>query len=108
MYKRQGETLTTAVLRGSRWDFEPQVWQTVAGRSYRMDFANEELMLAVEFDGQVKYVSPEVKEDELAREEDLRSIGWDFVRVVWDDFEDERQIQREVDDKATTRARGLT
>ncbi|MCW4601427.1 hypothetical protein ON003_07365 [Janibacter hoylei] len=107
-HESPGETLTAAVLRGSRWDFEPQVWQTVAGRSYRMDFANEELMLAVEFDGQVKYVSPEVKEDELAREEDLRSIGWDFVRVVWDDFEDERQIQREVDDKATARARGLT
>lgn len=106
-HESPGETLTAAVLRGSRWDFEPQVWQTVAGRSYRMDFANEELMLAVEFDGQVKYVSPEVKEDELAREEDLRSMGWDFVRVVWDDFEDERQIQREVDDKATARTRGL-
>ncbi len=102
-HESPGETLTAAVLRRSRWDFEPQVWQTVAGRNYRLDFANEELMLAVEFDGQVKYVSPEVKEDEIAREEDLRSIGWDFVRVIWDDFDDESQILGEVAAKAAER-----
>lgn len=104
-HESPGETLTAAVLRRSEWHFDPQVWQVAAGRHYRLDFANEELMLAIEFDGQIKYVSPEVKEAEVAREEDLRSIGWEFVRVVWDDFDDEAQVLAEVTKKATERER---
>lgn len=104
-HESPGETWTAAVLRRSPWDFEPQVRQRAAGRSYRLDFGNEELMLAIEFDGQMKYVSPEVKEAEIAREQDLRAIGWEFERFVWDDFEDEADMLARVAHTAAQRAR---
>lgn len=83
-----GETLTAAILRQGPWDFDPQVWVTVRGRRYRLDFALREYRVAIEFDGQVKYTGPEVMEAQLAREADLVAEGWVVVRCTWEDLDD--------------------
>lgn len=91
-HESPGETLTAAVLRRRPWDFDPQVKVVARGRRYRLDFALREYKVAIEFDGAIKYTGPEVMEEQLAREADLRAEGWVFVRVAWDDLEDEAEI----------------
>ena len=95
-----GETLTGAVLQRSIWTFEPQVEVVAAGHCYRLDYGSRELRLAIEFDGQVKYTSPEVMEAQIVRENNLRAVGWSFVRFGWDDFEDEEKMLLRVSDAA--------
>lgn len=99
-HESPGETLTAAVLRRSPWTFEPQVWARAAGHDYRLDFAIREIKLAVEFDGDIKYTSPDVMTAQIVRENNLRAEGWEFERVTWSHFEDEEEILRRVTAKA--------
>ena len=96
-HESPGETLTAVVLRKGRWAFDPQVEAFGRGRRYRIDFALREATIAIEFDGDCKYTDPSVMEAQLAREADLRAEGWDFVRVVWGDLDDEEDILRRVE-----------
>lgn len=93
-HESPGETLTADVLRRRPWAFDPQVEVVARGRLYRLDFALREYKVALEFDGAVKYTGPDVMEAQLAREADLRAEGWVFVRITWDDLEDEAKIHR--------------
>lgn len=99
-HESPGETLTGAVLRRSIWTFEPQVEVVAADHCYRLDYGSRELRLAIEFDGQVKYTSPEVMEAQIVRENNLRAVGWSFVRFGWEDFEDEEKMLLRVSDAA--------
>lgn len=103
-HESPGETLTAAILRRGPWEFDPQVWVTARGRTYRLDFALREYRVAIEFDGQVKYTGPEVMEAQLAREADLVAEGWIIVRCTWEDLDDEDALISRVRD-AVTRAR---
>lgn len=87
-HESPGETLTAWELRPFGWRLVPQVRVVVHGRAYRLDFAVDGLMLAIEFDGALKYTGPEVMEAQERREEDLRSVGWVLVRFGWDDLAD--------------------
>lgn len=99
-HESPGETLTAAVLRRSPWSFEPQVQVRAAGRNYRLDFGLRDRKLAIEFDGVIKYTSPEVMAAQVERENNLRAEGWDFVRFGWVDFDDEAEMHRRVAVKA--------
>lgn len=96
-HESPGETLTAAVLRRSRWEFDPQVEVRVGGRRYRLDFALRGLRVAIEFDGAIKYTGPEVMAAQLAREADLRADGWVIVRFTWDDLGDEGEMFARLD-----------
>ncbi len=72
-----------------------QVEVHARGRQYFLDLAIDEAMTAIEFDGKVKYrlgdsQDPRTLERilwaEKRREDDVRSIGYRFERVVWDDL----------------------
>lgn len=93
-HESPGETLTAAVLRRWPWAFDPQVEVWARGRRYRLDFALREHRIAIEFDGAVKYTGPEVIEDQLEREADLRAAGWIIVRFTWEDLDDEGEMLR--------------
>ena len=91
-HESPGETLTADVLRSCPWAFDPQVKVVARGRRYRLDFALREYKVAIEFDGAIKYTGPEVMEEQLAREADLRAEGWVVVRITWEDLTGEAKI----------------
>lgn len=77
-----------------------QVEVLVRGRRYRLDMLIAEAMTAIEFDGRLKYRlgesdDPRVLEsilwEEKRREDDVRSVGFRFVRVTWHDLERPRE-----------------
>ena len=56
------------------------------GRRYYIDLAWPQLRIAIEFDGFMKYVSPEDLRAEKRRELRLRRGGWTVFRLVWKDL----------------------
>ncbi|MBK8468782.1 MAG: hypothetical protein IPL45_03020 [Actinomycetales bacterium] len=46
----------------------------------------------VEFDGRVKYVNAAVLWDEKRREDALRALGYEVVRVTWADLEHPERV----------------
>ncbi len=84
------------ILRGGRWDFDPQVEVRANGHLYRLDFAHREYRVAIEFDGEIKYTGPEVMEAQLRREADLRAAGWVIVRFAWADLEDPLAVSERI------------
>lgn len=64
----------------------------------RVDFLVTGTKLVVEFDGKVKYASgdPEVLWREKRREDALRALGYDVVRLTWTDLEHPAQAMAKV------------
>jgi len=58
---------------------QSQVW--IAG--YRADFLWEEFRTIAEADGLSKYTEPEVLREEKRREDRLRELGFEVVRITW-------------------------
>lgn len=56
------------------------------GRRYYIDLAWPQLRIAIEFDGFMKYVSPEDLRAEKRRELRLRRGGWTVFRLIWKDL----------------------
>lgn len=88
-----GESLTRLDLHALGYtDVEPQlVVSGASGRAYRGDLVLRKQRVIVEFDGMVKYAGDDkpgrlTLEAEKAREDDLRAMGWTFVRLVWSDL----------------------
>lgn len=85
-----GETLLRLDLHALGWTSAvPQSEvRGASGKSYFADFELPDVKVLVEFDGRVKYLdSPrDVFDAEKRREDDLRLMGWSFVRVVWADL----------------------
>lgn len=52
----------------------------------RVDFVVEGARVVVEFDGMLKYDAPGVLAAEKAREDRLRELGYEVVRLTWDDL----------------------
>jgi hypothetical protein len=72
-----------------------QVEVYARGHRYFLDLVIEEAMTAIEFDGKLKYRMGDSEDPrtleaimwaEKRREDDVRSIGYRFERVVWEDF----------------------
>jgi very-short-patch-repair endonuclease len=51
-------------------------------RNYRLDMGWEELMLAVEYDGEQHRLDPQQFAYDIVRSEDLEELGWTRIRVV--------------------------
>ncbi|MEO9137535.1 MAG: DUF559 domain-containing protein, partial [Jatrophihabitans sp.] len=53
----------------------------VAGKTYRLDMAYEEEMLAVELDGRAFHASTQRWEKDIARDLAVATIGWQTIRL---------------------------
>ncbi|WP_264668058.1 type IV toxin-antitoxin system AbiEi family antitoxin domain-containing protein [Arthrobacter sp. VKM Ac-2550] len=71
---------------------EPQFRVSTRHGDHRLDFAWKDIMLALEFDGRIKYFdygpTDQVLLEERKRENALTEIHWNFCRVYWPDFSD--------------------
>lgn len=88
-----GETLLAHQLWQAGIAFTPQFavpgtqrW-TPSGQGYRADFVVDRERVLIEFDGKVKYSDPDALFKEKRREDNLRSLGWTVVRIVWADLQ---------------------
>ena len=52
------------------------------GRQYYLDMGSENLMLAVEYDGEQHRVDTKIFAYDIQRSEDLDELGWTRLRVV--------------------------
>lgn len=98
-HETPGETLTACVLRLLGYDIEPQFQVahtgqfTPAGQGYRADFRLRGARVLIEFDGRVKYTSREALWQEKLREDHLRSLGYEVVRLTWADLRDPDRVR---------------
>lgn len=83
-----GETLTRLIATGAGVSLAPQVEirDEVGDLVGRVDFLVEGTRRIVEFDGKMKYGSADDLYAEKRREDRLRALGYDVVRVVWADL----------------------
>ncbi|MFC6383808.1 hypothetical protein ACFP47_07015 [Nesterenkonia lacusekhoensis] len=75
-----------------------QVTITADGRRYRVDFLWEEAGVIGEFDGWMKYRQEghHALREEKVREDDLRRLGYGFMRCYWEDLHDLRKLERKL------------
>ena len=73
---------------------EPQVTvRSRTGRSARVDFMFREQRTVVEFDGRLKYQSNRDLWEEKRREDWLRELGYEVVRLTWTDLDDPARVR---------------
>lgn len=96
-----GETLTRDILQ--RLGIETPELQVAVATSeglYRIDLAWRKKMVALEFDGKVKYFdyapTDEVIYRERQREKALMEQGWLFIRIQWRDLFNEQALKMRV------------
>lgn len=93
-----GETRLAHMFRGLGIAATPQVW--VRGlRDWGVDFLVDGTRVVVEFDGAVKYTGPGGRDALLAekrREDALRELGFEVVRVTWADLVQPQVIRARV------------
>lgn len=68
----------------------PQWPITVGDTTFRVDGTN----VVIEVDGEGKYDEPEERPREKAREQQLRALGYDVVRIVWADLGNLPKLRR--------------
>lgn len=92
-----GESQLAMVLHQLGRQVEPQVVVVGAcGARYRADFVLVGARVIVEYDGRDKYTGPEDLRAEKRREDDLRAVGWAFVRVTAEMLRDIPLLEREL------------
>jgi very-short-patch-repair endonuclease len=107
-HESPGETLLAHVLRGLGLPATPQVQVRDDDRTWRVDFMLDDEPVIIEFDGLVKYEDgPRSLVEEKRREDRLRELGYEVVRVVWADLRHPDRIRQAVE-AAVRRARGRT
>ena len=90
-----GESLTAHIIRTLGYRFQPQF--PVPGTPFRADFLIEGTMVLVEFDGKVKYESDDARFAEKLREDEIRSRGYEVVRITWADLREPEKVRRLID-----------
>ena len=60
----------------------------------RVDFLYRDRGVVVEFDGMLKYDDPAALRQEKLREDRLRELGYEVVRLTWADLADPRLVER--------------
>lgn len=101
-----GESLLRGVLQLSGFPFRPQVEIGGPAGVYIVDFLVEDRVV-VEFDGDTKYGGDRGQSElvhEKRREDALRELGYEVVRVVWRELKDTADVTRRVRE-AVIRAR---
>lgn len=66
---------------------------TPGGRGYRADLGIVGTRVLVEFDGRSKYASAQDLWDEKRREDRIRQLGWEVVRLTWADLQHPERVQ---------------
>ncbi len=94
-HESPGESLTAHVMRTLGYRLVPQF--PVPGTPYRSDFLIEGTSVLLEFDGQVKYDSDEARFAEKVREDEIRSRGYEVVRLTWSMLRDPEKVRRLVE-----------
>lgn len=78
----------------------PRLQVTIAadGLRYRVDFLWEEARIIGEFDGWMKYRQEghSSLREEKVREDDLRRLGYGFMRCYWEDLRDLKRLERKL------------
>lgn len=102
-HESPGETVTGFVLRTLGYRLVPQFavpgtgqW-TPGGQGFRADFGIVGTKVLVEFDGRVKYTSAATLWEEKQREDRIRSLGFEVVRLTWADLKDPGRVRSLVD-----------
>lgn len=94
-----GESLTRLLLGGLGLSFRSQVdVRDAAGFVGRVDFLVEE-RIVVEFDGLSKYAAADGRvalAREKAREDRLRALGYEVVRLTWADLDRPEKVARQL------------
>lgn len=72
----------------------PQWPITVGDTTFRVDFRVDGTNVVIEVDGEGKYDEPEERPREKAREQQLRALGYDVVRIVWADLGNLPKLRR--------------
>ncbi|WP_216607416.1 hypothetical protein [Arthrobacter sp. 260] len=102
LWLTESETPWTAAELGDRLISGRQVARLVRTRhgNHRLDFAWRQLLLALEFDGRIKYFAyaPTNQElfEERRREKALMEGGWQFIRIEWGDLFREAELRRRI------------
>lgn len=103
-----GESRLRAIIAELPLSYDLQVNVGGPGYGYRVDLLVEGLV-AIEFDGRVKYEGARGREalvSEKVREDYIRSRGFGFMRVMWRELDDPAAIRRKLLNHLTqTRAR---
>jgi very-short-patch-repair endonuclease len=94
-HESPGETLTAHVMRMLGYRLQPQF--PVPGTAYRADFLIEGTTVLLEFDGRLKYDSDEARFAEKVREDAIRSLGYEVVRITWAMLREPEKIRRLVE-----------
>ena len=94
-HESPGESLTAHLMRTLGYPLVPQF--PVPGTPYRSDFLIEGTSVLLEFDGKVKYDSDEARFAEKVREDEIRSRGYEVVRITWSMLRDPETIRRLVE-----------
>lgn len=91
-----GETWTRLVVTHMGYDVIPQFHVMHANREAYIDLLVEQTMVALEFDGLVKYRKKGEAEVvyERLREGDLQEMGYRFVRLIWAQLPNHAQLDR--------------
>lgn len=78
-------------------DPELQVWIRDGERfAARVDFLFREHRTIVEFDGMLKYATQDDLRDEKAREDRLRELGYEVVRITWADLANPAEVRAKI------------
>lgn len=109
-----GETATRLVLShlGIAVDAQVEIRVRDVGFAARVDFMLVGHRVIVEFDGLTKYATPggtpapQALIREKSREEQLRSLGFEVVRLTWSDLDDPERVRSLIEAACTRAARG--
>jgi len=110
-HESPGESVAAHVLRLLGQRTVPQFtvpgtehW-TPGGRGYRADLRIEGTRVLVEFDGRGKYADARDLWEEKRREDRIRSLGWEVVRLTWADLHDPDRVRSLVADALSRASR---
>ena len=92
-----GESLTALLFARHGVRARPQVVIEAFGVPYRVDFLLEDAPVIVEFDGAAKYATREDVVAEKLREDRLRELGYEVVRITWADLADPASVVRRIE-----------
>ncbi len=91
-----GETLLRRIMLDGGLHVTPQHPVQDGSVTWRADFVVDGTMVLVEFDGLVKYAGADDLVAEKRREDRLRALGYEVVRVMWADLEHPERILRAI------------
>ncbi len=109
-----GETRLRHAVQVMGFAVTPQVWVSDGALRARVDLMLDDAPVVLEFDGFMKYARPtptatfaapaDIVAAEKLREDHLRDLGYEVVRVIWSELDDLPALRRRIE---AARARAL-